>query len=680
MIPNTLPGTRFITRDNQQSYGPPPPSGDKVLIVGCALDGPSNVPVPLQQVSDLEKIFGPIVYDGPDNSGSLAGRFAAPGITGTGATATATLGTAGAAQTVVSLAVGSGGTGYLTAPTVSLTGGGGTGATATATVAGGIVTGFTVTAAGTGYTSAPAVVITPAGNPDGTRAGTYSYNSLVRTAQEVILGGGSNIYLCRVGGTQATAANAILEGTVTVSSMNGGLHYNGASLSCAIDPAAGVTITILSQPSSKVSGTTVFTYPATLSYDAICRQFNGDFRNKTFVLNTTTAAVTKSASGISAAATVTATLAGGSYDTLAPNDTFFPADGSKSALYAAVTQTDGTFDQIDTENVNILYFADLYADDAVAPGDVTINGSVVHAYNRSFLQDLALYTYQQSRDAFPMIGVIGLRPQADVSRGGVRSRVNQLVTPNASAFDDVSTKRVNVAQFIQKGIPYTDPTLPGETGIDLGRHLSIVAGPDLIYPNVKLSSYPASPASLYAGLVASLPAQEAATNKTLTTAVSLAYETLSRAERNLLNIGINTTDDPSSVGGGAYVTIGRRQPDRAELVVTEDVTAASRGSQYTNLETTRIVQEVQVVVEQTAGNFIGRPNNTAVISALDAELRTALDIVASTGALAGGRGSGYDYSILSSLQDTLVGRISIAMWLKPSKEIRQIVTTVTVQN
>jgi hypothetical protein len=55
------------------------------------------------------------------------------------------------------------GTGYTTAPTVALTGGGGTGATATATVSAGKVTGFTITNPGSGYTSAPTVALTGGG-------------------------------------------------------------------------------------------------------------------------------------------------------------------------------------------------------------------------------------------------------------------------------------------------------------------------------------------------------------------------------------------------------------------------------------------------------------------------------------------------------------------------------------
>lgn len=58
---------------------------------------------------------------------------------------------------VASASVGAGGTGYTSAPTVTLSGGGGTGATATATVSGGAVTGITITSGGSGYTSAPTV-------------------------------------------------------------------------------------------------------------------------------------------------------------------------------------------------------------------------------------------------------------------------------------------------------------------------------------------------------------------------------------------------------------------------------------------------------------------------------------------------------------------------------------------
>jgi len=64
---------------------------------------------------------------------------------------------------VVGITVVSAGTGYTSAPTVSITGGGGSGATATATVANGRITGFTVTNPGSGYNSVPTVSLSGGG-------------------------------------------------------------------------------------------------------------------------------------------------------------------------------------------------------------------------------------------------------------------------------------------------------------------------------------------------------------------------------------------------------------------------------------------------------------------------------------------------------------------------------------
>lgn len=68
---------------------------------------------------------------------------------------------------VTAITIGNGGSGYTTAPTVTLTGGAGSGATAEATVVGGVITKITVTNSGMGYTSAPTVAIT---GGDGTGA------------------------------------------------------------------------------------------------------------------------------------------------------------------------------------------------------------------------------------------------------------------------------------------------------------------------------------------------------------------------------------------------------------------------------------------------------------------------------------------------------------------------------
>jgi len=76
---------------------------------------------------------------------------------GTGAAATAVLDPA--TGTIFSIVVTSGGSGYVRAPGVNLTGGGGFGGMASATISGGQVTVITVTNPGSGYTTAPTATI-----------------------------------------------------------------------------------------------------------------------------------------------------------------------------------------------------------------------------------------------------------------------------------------------------------------------------------------------------------------------------------------------------------------------------------------------------------------------------------------------------------------------------------------
>ncbi len=77
------------------------------------------------------------------------------------ATATATRNAATGAITAVNLTAGGGGSLYVIAPPVTITGGGGSGAVFTANLTSGSVTSFTQVNGGTGYTSVPTVIVGP---------------------------------------------------------------------------------------------------------------------------------------------------------------------------------------------------------------------------------------------------------------------------------------------------------------------------------------------------------------------------------------------------------------------------------------------------------------------------------------------------------------------------------------
>jgi hypothetical protein len=80
------------------------------------------------------------------------------GGSGGGASTTATGVAVVASNAVTNVNVSYGGSGYTSAPLVSICGGGGSGATATANLTGGVVTTVTVNTGGSGYTTTPAVV------------------------------------------------------------------------------------------------------------------------------------------------------------------------------------------------------------------------------------------------------------------------------------------------------------------------------------------------------------------------------------------------------------------------------------------------------------------------------------------------------------------------------------------
>ena len=136
-----------------------------------------------------------------------SGYSTAPAVTisgtGTGATATATLGVTAASFGAPTV------TGTPTAATVAITGGGGTGATATITAAGVI----TIVNPGTGYTSAPTITATVTAG-----TGTITY-------------GASNADNFTVSGVQMTAAGSGYTGTPTYTFDSGNATPGSATLS-----------------------------------------------------------------------------------------------------------------------------------------------------------------------------------------------------------------------------------------------------------------------------------------------------------------------------------------------------------------------------------------------------------------------------------------------------------------
>jgi hypothetical protein len=156
---------------------------------------------------------------------------------------------------ITSVGITAAGTGYTSAPAVTVSGGGGGGAVLQAVVSGGTVAGLNILNPGTGYTTFPDITIAPPGTA-ATATATVTAN--VVTALNVSGGGGYSaaptITISGGGGSGAAATASVSNGVVSVNLTSGGTGYT-ATPTVTISPP-GTTAT------AAVRGLgTVFTTP-----------------------------------------------------------------------------------------------------------------------------------------------------------------------------------------------------------------------------------------------------------------------------------------------------------------------------------------------------------------------------------------------------------------------------------
>lgn len=175
-----------------------------------------------------------ITNPGTGFTGNPTLTFSAPpsGVTATG---TATFSAASPSGKIGSVTFGSGGTGYTSAPLVSINiiSGGGSGASITANLVPSTLASVLLTAGGSGYTDAPAVAIADnAGTGSGGLAQAFLIAGTLDTVTVDTPGSGytvATVALVGGGGTGATATATIGAGTITAISVTGaGTGYTSA--------------------------------------------------------------------------------------------------------------------------------------------------------------------------------------------------------------------------------------------------------------------------------------------------------------------------------------------------------------------------------------------------------------------------------------------------------------------
>ena len=283
-------------------------------------------------------------------------------------------------------------------------------------------------------------------------------------------------------------------------------------------------------------------------------------------------------------------------------------------------------------------FIENYKVDMVVPVGVYAND------NEDFAYELALACAVMSHRTNSTMGIIATSSPTEAGLKAVDSHVNSLL---GTSFD------LNMKDRSGQDIKDTD----GNT-IDLGRYISILAGPDVTFASGRFGVYGENSAALYAGMISSLAPQSAPTNKNVPSAMGLRY-TYSNAQLNALT-------------GSRYVTFKFKSNNA--VAVTDAMTAAQPSSDYRLLSTYRVVKTAANEVRTVCEPFIGEPNEVAQRNSMSAALDKRLGKLKEAGILVD-----YSFQIVVTPIMQILGQAQIELTLIPPMELRQITTVISLQ-
>lgn len=283
-----------------------------------------------------------------------------------------------------------------------------------------------------------------------------------------------------------------------------------------------------------------------------------------------------------------------------------------------------------------------YRADAVIPVGVYADDELVGKYD-SFAYELALFCAVASQTHLTH-GYIQMKPPVKTDLASLEAYVQKL-----ESYSNLYFMRTQDGSFVtdSDGQPF-----------DLGGYMSVIAGPEVTFTSERLGLYTDVATFPYAGLMATLRASSAPTNKVLPAISGMRY-----------NFSVAQLD---RLGGKRYVTFQRRVSDQA-IVTTDGVTAARAGSDYSRIVNINAVRDCIKAVHIIAEPYIGEPmsstNNNALSSAISKKLTELSDTQS-------GIIETYSFNLVSNPLDKLIGDSKIELTIVPLGERRRITVVV----
>lgn len=429
---------------------------------------------------------------------------------------------------------------------------------------------------------------------------------------------------------------------IKIESYFGGAVYNQGSVEVkeltddkgnVIVGANGVNekVFVITKPSSKLSSSlerpieySTVDYPSmSLLIDAV----NSDEHNGVYKMTTETLDL---ASNLINVTPVTKFVGGDDGVNLTKQELFEKLSGKRDSKNY-LTEL-GAYNILEDYKVDYIVPTGVYADD------------VLSDKKENFAYELALVCAALSYRNKTTLGVIAMSPNTDTTLLGVKKYANKCANFNNNFF-----MIDNDGELIKIDNEY----------IDIGRYISIVAGPETVNRDNSIGTFYGNPAVDYAALNTVLLPQSAPTNKTIANIQSLKF-----------NFSAAQLD---SITGNRIVTFKSKsdKKNNKTYVVTDGVTCAMPNSDYARITTFKVLQYVIDDIREVADPYIGEPNTVEQRNALSAAISKRLTIHKEKGII-----QASSFQIIATAQNVLIGEAQLELTIVPPQELRRITTVV----
>lgn len=280
-----------------------------------------------------------------------------------------------------------------------------------------------------------------------------------------------------------------------------------------------------------------------------------------------------------------------------------------------------------------------YQVDMIVPTGVYAD-QVLLGKHDNFAYELALLCAVLTHRNKSTLGIIRTSPNRDTSLRGVQEYTDKLCSMNNLYFlKDLNGNIVKDSDG---------------NAIDLGKFLSVVAGPEIEYVDSRTGRFWGDPAIDYAARNSILAPQSAPTNKQISGAKKLRF-----------NFSGYQLD---KITGNRIVTFKNRLNGNInDIVVVDGVTTAHPNSDYTRITTQRVMRYVGDEIRQAGEPYLGEPNTIEQRNSLASAISKRLSNCKENGVIVD-----YAFQIISDAKSQLLGEANIELSIIPPQELRKI--------